>query len=328
VIGDGRIDIAAGEPQFLDHLLPVWQQLPKRHRGCVLYTKPALEGYTKRMAGHSSPLRPASNRATLVASISDLNVLRRAQRRLVAYMEHGVGQSYHGDKRTDRHPSYAGGPGREHCGLIMAPNELAAAQWRKTYPNVPVHVIGATRALAAPAHPDTPCLAISFHWNGGMPEMQNAFTHYHRCLQQLGEQLPVIGHGHPRMLGALKVRYRRAGIEWVPNLAVVARRATVYAVDNSSTLYELGRTRPVIALNQPHYRKEVEHGLRFWSHIPGPQVEDCETLLATARRLLYEGETPAELARRQQVMAEVFPRLDGAAEASRLLVSWLTTGSA
>jgi hypothetical protein len=209
----------------------------------------------------------------------------------------------------------------------MAPNEMAAARWRASYPSVPVHVIGACRVLPAPVRAE-PLLAISFHWNGGMPEMRNAFSHYHPCLAQLAKELPVIGHCHPRMAGALRVRYRKAGIRFEPQLAKVAAQATVYAVDNSSTLYELGRTRPVIAMNQPMYRKEVEHGLRFWSHVPGPQVEGCEQLLATAKRLLYQGETAAERQHREAVMAEVFPRLDGAEVASRLLVSWLTTGSA
>lgn len=317
----------ASEPQFAEHLEPVWRALPAGMRGSWLTAQPVMRTILKGK-GYRAQLLPAGgDEPVLVASVGDLNRAKRAGWRRIAYMEHGVGQSYGGDPRTANHPSYAGGPGREACGLILAPNELAAARWRAAYPQVPVHVIGATRLLAGPTAGTRPVLCVSFHWNGGMPEMQNAFTHYWPSLAKLAEQLPVIGHGHPRMLGALRTRYRRAGITMVPHLQDVAAQATVYAVDNSSTLYELGRTRPVIALNQPAYRKGVEHGLRFWSHVPGPQVEDGDQLLATARRLLRHGETPAEQEHRAAVMAEVFPRLDGAEVASRLLVRWLT-GSA
>lgn len=322
-----QLDILASEPQFFDHMLPVYEALPKHHRGNILVTGAGMEPYV-RSTGHRAHQLSGGGGWLLVASVGDLNRARRARRTRVAYMEHGVGQSYHGDPRTDHHPSYAGGPGRDHCAFIMAPNEIAAAWWRHSYPRIPGHVIGACRVLQAPPAGAQPLLAISFHWNGGMPEMRNAFTHYHGCLEQLAKELPVIGHGHPRMAGALRVRYRKARIRWEPSLAKVAQLATVYAVDNSSTLYELGRTRPVIAMNAPAYRKDVDHGLRFWSHVPGPQVHDCGELLAVARRLLYEGERPAERKHREQVMAEVFPRLDGAQEASRLLVRWLTTGSA
>lgn len=312
----------AGEPQFAAHMAPVYEALPAEHRGDWLTAAPAMLP-TLRHMGYQPHMLRAGAGPLLVASVSDLNRARRTKCMRVAYMEHGVGQSYAGDPRTANHGSYAGGPGREHCALIMAPNELAAERWRAAYPQVPVHVIGATHKLPAPLTSE-PLLCVSFHWNGGMPEMRNAFTHYHHSLAELARELPVIGHGHPRMAGALKTRYAKAGIRWVPRLQDVARAATVYAVDNSSTLYELARTRPVIAMNAPEWRRDVHHGLRFWSHVPGPMVDDGEGLLETARRLLYEGESEAERLHRERVLADVFPPLDGAVEASTLLVRWLT----
>ena len=121
--------------------------------------------------------------------------------------------------------------------------------------------------------------------------------------------------------------FAEAGIEWVPELDEVARRATVYAVDNSSTLWELAVARPVIALNAPWYRRRVHHGLRFWDLIPGPQVDDARELEATARRLLYQGETPEERARRCEVVAQVLPRFDGAVVGARLLATWAAEGA-
>lgn len=321
---DERLDLLASETQFADHMVPVWEALPAAHRGSWLTAAAPILPYLRSKGYHPAMAQKGGRRPILVASISDLNRARRMGRTRVAYMEHGAGQSYGGDPRTARHHSYAGGPGREHCGLIMAPNEVAAARWREAYPDVPVHVIGATRALPPPE--GTPCLAISFHWNGGMPEMKNAFGHYWPHLKRLADQVPVIGHGHPRMVGSLQRRYQQAGIPLVLDLPTVARMATVYAVDNSSTLYELARTRPVIAMNSPEWRRNVSHGLRFWDLIPGPQVNDGDELIATAKRLLGGGETHAERAERRRVTNIVIPHLDGGRRASRLLVSWMTSG--
>lgn len=321
---DDRLDVLASEPQFADHLAPVWEALPRDHRGAWLTAASTMLPYLRAKGYMPVMAQKGGARPVLVASISDLNRTRRMGRTRVAYMEHGAGQSYGGDRRTARHHSYAGGPGREHCGLIMAPNEPAAARWREAYPSVPVHVIGVTRVLPAPSGP--PLLCVSFHWNGGMPEMKNAFGHFWPHLKRLAQVVPTIGHGHPRMAGALRARYRQAGIRWVPSLEEVARTATVYAVDNSSTLYELARTRPVIAMNSPEWRRNVSHGLRFWDLIPGPQVDDGEALIATAKRLLFLGETDAERSERDRVMGIVIPRTDGAQEASRLLLAWMSSG--
>ena len=47
----------------------------------------------------------------------------------------------------------------------------------------------------------------------------------------------------------------------------VMERSTLYICDNSSTLYEFASTgRPVVVLNAPWFRRDIEHGLRFWEH--------------------------------------------------------------
>jgi hypothetical protein len=320
------IDVLASERQFIDHTLPVWRALPAKLRGTFYTGDPSLLPYlsARDVAGVLWRRRALDVDGTLlVASIGDCNRTRRAGSAHVVYMEHGVGQSYAGDKRTARHHSYAGGDGREHVAMILAPNEQAATRWRDRYPEMPVHVIGATRLLPAPSGDEdaAPTLAISFHWSGPIPEMRNALTHYSRELPALARRFNVIGHGHPRFAGTLQKVYQRARIEFVADVEEVARRASVYAVDNSSTLWELGRTRPVIALDAPWYRRYVFHGLRFWDAIPGPHVGGPEELMQVASRLL-EGEGEDALVARESVVRSVIPYLDGAKRAARLIAAY------
>jgi hypothetical protein len=234
-------------------------------------------------------------------------------------MGHGCGQSYAGDRRTARAPAYAGGSGRDGVELILAPNEMAAARWRARYPDAAVHVIGATRLLAPP-QPGEPLLGLSFHWEGGIPEQRNAWAHYRSRIGWLAARLPVVGHAHPRFAGPARRQMERSGIRFVAELEELAAIATVYAVDNSSTLWEMGRTRPTIALNAPWYRRDVHHGLRFWSH--AGRMADSPEELAAAAELLLAGELPEAKAERERICAEVIPALDGAERAGRLLTAW------
>lgn len=299
------IDVVATERHYAAHARPVWEALPDELRGDFLETR-RIE---------------RNGRPALVTSWSDVNVARRAGRTIVR-MEHGVGQSYGGDKRWASHPAYPGGRGHDDVALFLAPNVQAAKRWRDAYPATPVHVIGATRLLPGPRWEGEPTLAIAWHWSAALPELTSALRHYRSGLAELARYVRVIGHGHPRSQ-SLPAIFRKAGIEYVPDLQDVARRATLFATDNSSTLYELALTRPVIALDAPWYRRDVRHGLRFGDALPGPEARDVEELIAIATRLAAHGETEDERYRRRDVVHDVIPYLDGASRAARLLSAWI-----
>lgn len=299
-----RLDALASHPQYAQHVRPVFDTLPEGLRGTF---------HVKRPTRLDAPV--------LVSSFTDLSAARRARAPAVAYMEHGCGQSYAGDPRSARHPAYAGGDGRNGVGIILAPNAVAAARWAGRYPSIPVHVIGATRVLSPPEDPRLPLLVVSFHWPGSIPEQRNALSHYRDQLGRLASVVPLAGHAHPRYADTARRVFARAGVPFIEDIEEVARRATVYAVDNSSTLWELGLTRPVIALNAPWYRRRVEHGLRFWSHVP-LAVDGPDDLIAVARRLMRDGEAPEARERRESMCRDVIPHLDGATRAATLLASW------
>jgi hypothetical protein len=316
------LDALGTEPQYRRHVLPAW--LAVQERG-VFWTpdEASAEAVRRRHPGEDVRALTGGNlpRPVLVGSYRDHAIARRRRAPAVAYMEHGTGQSYGGDRRMATHPAYAGGGGHEGVGLFLAPNVSAALRWSARYPAVPVHVIGATRVLPPPEPRGAPLLVVSFHWQGAIPELRGALAHYRSRLRGLSSALPVAGHAHPRFAKVAERVFRSAGIPFIQDLEEVAERATVYAVDNSSTLWELGLTRPVVALNAPWYRRDVDHGLRFWSHA-GLQVDDPDALVVEAGRLL-DGVSELEGVRRVALCRDVIPHLDGARRAGTLLSTWL-----
>jgi UDP-N-acetylglucosamine:LPS N-acetylglucosamine transferase len=176
-----------------------------------------------------------------------------------------------------------------------------------------------------------PTVAISWHWdyNTGPPEGRWAFPHYAEALAYLRDgPWKLIGHGHPRAWRTLSRYYASLGIEAVRDFDEVMERADLYACDNSSTIFEMAATgRPVVLLNSPDYRRDVEHGLRFWKMADvGLQVDEPGELVPTIARAL---EDPPEVAkRRAEVVAAVYDGLDGraAARAARAIeeVAWAT----
>ena len=257
----------------------------------------------------------------LVASFRDYGRAWARGYRRIALVEHGIGQSYVGLA----HGAYTGGPGRDHVGLFLSPNETAASRDRAAYPRARVEIIGdpvldslSRRSLDGP-----PVVCLSFHWDWSrIPELKSAAPHYLSVLPELARRFTVIGHGHPRALDRLTLIYRRLGIELVSSFDEVCRRASVYVCDNSSTLYEFASTgRPVVVLNAPWFRRNVSHGLRFWDAAGvGRQVDRPEDLAEAIACSLSEGQpSTADAALRLAYS----PGTTGAAErGAAILADW------
>jgi CDP-glycerol glycerophosphotransferase (TagB/SpsB family) len=107
--------------------------------------------------------------------------------------------------------------------------------------------------------------------------------------------------------------WRQLGIEHVTLFDAVAARADLYVCDNSSTLYEFAALgRPVVVLNSPAYRRDLDLWPRFWRCADvGVQVDRPDDLEVAIHLALDD--PPAIAARRRAVVDEVYPLLDGRA---------------
>lgn len=335
------VDILAGEPHFLDHLAPVWHALPPDQRGAFL----VIDGLAKRARRVGIETRSFDDEPTrgpiLVASWGDL---RRAMRRgwsRLAFLEHGAGQSYGGDPESAAHSSFAGGKGRDAVSLTFAPNRSCGDRWRQAYPAMDVRVIGCPKLDGLPRREPGPgpVVALSFHFNHniGCPEGNSAFHHFRAAIPALAASYALIGHAHPRHADRIQPWFERAGVPFVADFADVCRRADLYVADNSSTLFEFAATgRPVVVLNVPEYRRNVEHGLRFWEaatvgvQFDGPPARS-PWAPAQHRRLaaaidLALADPPEQQQAREAALRIAYAYRHGAAKrAAAALVEWAAT---
>lgn len=323
------IDGLATQPQYIDHLAPVWTALPPAMRGDFVVPRALTIHALERGIIEATQVAGNRERPLLIAGFSDQRWAHRAGRRRFAFLEHGIGQSYAGDpgRPAALHGSYAGGRGRDGTGLFLVPNDHAAARWTAAYPGAWVEVVGMPKLdrVARREGTEGRVVATSFHWNCSIaPEARSTLRHYRKALPTLARQFELIGHGHPRIWRHLEPIYRAAGIWRASSFDTVLRGADVYVCDNSSTLYEFAATgRPVVVLNAPWYRRGVEHGLRFWEAADvGVQVDHPSELRDAIEEALAD--PPERQAARAAALALALPLLDGAssARAARALEAW------
>jgi hypothetical protein len=260
----------------------------------------------------------------VVASYGDLANARRSGYRRIVLMQHGAGQSYGGDRRTARHPAYPGGDDNDDVGLFLVPNEHAADRWAARYAHACVEVVGCPRidelragawAASTVGVGGAPTVAVSFHWNyHGIPEMRSAFDWYRDAVAALPRTHRVIGHAHPKRRDLARW-YADHNIEYVASFDDVVARADVYVTDNSSTLFEFAASgRPVVVLNAPWYRRDVDHGLRFWTaSFVGVGVDDPSELPTAIDDALRDNVGRQHL--RGQVLDHVYTHRDGTSAA-------------
>lgn len=289
-------------PHYLDHIHPILDALPDGVRGRVT-NNPGLvrRGDLVMVGGNGDAAKVVGRGARLI------------------HVDHGAGQSYSG---TD-HASYPGGAGMRDIVAFLSPSRRVAEQWTATYPTAAGYGVGCPmldRWAGAP-RPSGRVVAVSFHWDCRIcPETRWALPHHQRALEGLRDAVrasggELLGHGHPRAWPTLRRIWMAMGVPSTPDLAEVLDKASLLVADNSSSLFEAAAVgMPVVCLNAPGYRREVEHGMRFWSHVPGAQVDEPGDLVDAVLAELDEPERHIEL-RRRAVQWAYDGAIDGQASA-------------
>lgn len=346
------VDALAYESQFLDHLAPVWRALPESSRGSF-YVAPQLVDRARARGIDPLPRAPldvyrgrpiapnaGARRPALVASYGDTKEARRFGYGPIAYLEHGIGQSYgRGDRRGRENGSYSGGADRDDTTLFLVPGPDPAERWRVAYPSARVEIVGSPRLDELPGRnaedrinkrDSAPIVAISFHWPAPISVSGYAGTaigDHSRQLRSIADAYETIGHAHPKGDWPQRAArtFAKADIPFVDDFDTVCRWADVYICDNSSTIYEFAATgRPVILLNAATWsRRGPELGLRFWAaaHV-GQNVAPGELTPAVVARALELRDD--DVAAREDALNKVYAYRSGAAErAAEAIVDWL-----
>jgi hypothetical protein len=257
--------MAASMPHYERHTNAVWRHLPEDLKGGVVTRK----------------LRAApKDDFVMVGSRADIEL---AGKNRVIYVEHGAGQAYNGYPESARHPHYHGGKHPENVVGYISPRQEVAESW-----SAPGFAAGCP-ALDSFEREPQPVAALTFHWDAHMvcSEARTARPHYIENFENIARWafdagFELVGHRHPRDRRAERI-FRDLHIRFEPSSEQVLRNAAVLIADNTSLMYEAALLDiPVIALNAPWYRKNIDHGLRFWSHVPGMQVDSAEELLAVS----------------------------------------------
>jgi len=252
----------------------------------------------------------------MVASWQDVQALRPHHRMI--YVEHGAGQGYAGDEKSALNPGYSTSGGARHQGVeaFICPNINVAMRW-KTAPSMAVGCPKLDRWVSfAPLHQQSVCFA--FHWDAQISsEARSAINHYFNHLPELAERFRdqgfhVFGHAHPKWGGLLDDVLRQAGMDVLEREDELFLNANILIVDNSSIGMEfLALGRPVVWMNAPWYRKDVNHGGRFWTWTNGvPTVDSPQELLALNLWDVLQNNPTMQA---QQHVREVYGPMDGQA---------------
>lgn len=295
------------QPHHADHALPVWDALSPARRG-DLYTgfDTATHKYVTSLG--FDPLvgmPPPSDSPVLVASGNELPAVQRA-----ILLSHGIDQTYTGVE----HICWAGGPGRENVILFVCPDEASAkANWAR-YPETPCAVVGSPHVEVLRQMSPYPLaeqrIAITGHWeaNSLAPELRGGFAWFENAYEKLCRAHPesYVLHGHPKCQDYFEWKSREWGVEFEPSFELLTQRAWCLIGDNTSAIYEwAAMNRPVVVVSPEWYRRDVEHGKRFWSMCDvGPHVSDPAVLEAAIDVSMAD---PAPIARRrQEICMELF----------------------
>lgn len=296
------VDAVASFPHYRDHLQPILDALPLEMRGVM-----------HQLGKTDVP----PSRVALVAGWKDARVLDQRGIRYF-YVEHGAGQTYAGDERkaVRDHPSYSGGGGARLQNVLgfICPSERVAERWTVA----PAAAVGCPKMDqfygVVPTIPRAIC--FTFHFRGFMcPENGTAWAHWDAHFLDIAEFIRTKGflpfaHLHPRCEEWQWKTLRDAGFTPLATDREVFHQCGMLIADNTSLIPEFAALgRPVAYLNAPWYRREVEHGGRFWDWAKLVSTWDDPADFYDGLLDAYQLGTPSSAA----LASEVYATVDGSA---------------
>lgn len=254
-----------------DHLHEIWRHLPSEIRGEFVQTR----------------FIPKADDPADVIMVAGFGDIKLARQRRVVFVEHGAGQRY--VDLPEKADPYYGGPYPPNVIAYLGPRQSCVDST-----GLPGFAMGAPICDPYELFGEEKVCAFTWHWKARRvcPEADSALNYYVDWLPTIVKELQadgweVLGHRHPRLTSAMGM-WRKLGIVEV-TAEIVRRRASLLFSDNTSLAYEMAYTlRNNIVLNAPWYRRDVEHGLRFWDNPPGAMFDSSEDLLDNIHDLPME----------------------------------------
>lgn len=298
-----KVDFFAREKHHIEHAKAIYDKLQDNIKG---------DFHTSEQS-----MRDSTNNIVACFCYGDLKKVDEAGKKAI-YGEHGIGMWYNTD-----HPSYAGSLEHRDCVILrLVPNKRIYEREKEVL-KCPIEIIGVPKMDKYHYLRDKktrikrkPTIAISFHWDCRVcPETRSSFRYYLSVFRELSLRFKVLGHAHPRIFSQLYDIYRMSGIRPVEDFDEVIKKADVYVCDNSSTIFEFAYTnKPVVLLNCPVYRKNVEHegNPRFWRFSDiGLQVDSPEYLVRAIEETLENYEEKGVSERQKEITEEMFYSTEG-----------------
>lgn len=317
-----KFHVYGSEPQYTDHLRAVWNDLGPYQGDCWYRGRAGLVSgfrlipFAPAAFGQWAKENPPGEDYWLVASYQDLSTLHQLGHRNLVLMEHGCGQTYCGAPDD----SYISAGRTRLCKALWMPNKRAAALQQSSTETpvyqLPPYRVNYLRELRKQKKPNAkPVVVVSFHYHGtGCPEQRATVQDWwdNGTLKHLAEmgEIQLMGHSHPRCLADMKRTWESLGVPCIDRFDDVVKIADVYAIDNSSTLFEAAACDiPVALLNGLRYRPSVRHGLRFWNYADiGIQVwaRNSDPAKAVELAILKTLQEDPQRLRREQIVQELF----------------------
>jgi hypothetical protein len=294
---------------YIDHVLPVWRALPEEIKG-RFYVHADQRAYAETLGLEPVDLHQEGDDLLIVCSRSEFGRLPKGVP--IVFLEHGAGASYDGSHVVALHARYM----PPVAAVLTTPAQQRAH--RQVFGDR-VHVVGCPKLdqWATYKHKKSrpPVVAFSHHWDEKrLPETRSSWPWDAEAWGKVAAsgRYRVLGHKHPVDKRDIEGWCQDHGIEFVERFAEVLDRADLFVADNSSTLYEFAATgRPVVVLSPPWYRRDVDHGARFWSHVPGLECSIAEHLEAAIAEALKD--VPERVRLREAAVEAVYGPRDGQA---------------